>query len=333
MTDYDERYRRLAIESEGWGRDFMRAVRTLYGQAVALLMHGIDSLRRTQVRLVVRLAPPDVADAVALKDRLFPTPAADVAEQQLRDACATYLAKEASTQLERDEWLTLAQVLRTLREDYKQDPLRQMVNAALSRRAPVVVAPPPAVEPAAMPMGLMGAQGFVGGAIGGLTTQMFFYASMGLAAIALFLGGWVWLAETRIDRLKLESRQARETQKELLADNVQLREALRDTDARVGEANRAAMENAKRAADVSKQEVARRARELANRKRLEEKNAERAKVSNPELSDPDAWLRELSAQPFLSASPVAPADAPRGSVTRRTNELPGSAGGDAPPGQ
>lgn len=311
MNEYDQRYARFAAETSGLGADFMRSLRTLYGQAVALLMHGIDSLRRTQVRLVVRLAPPDVADAVALKDRLFPAPAADVAEQQLRDACATYLAKEASTQLERDEWLTLAQVLRTLREDYKQDPLRQMVNAALSRRAPVAVAPPPASEPAAMPMGLMGAQGFVGGAIGGITTQMFFYASMGLAAIALFLGGWVWMAETRIDRLKLETRNARETIAAKEAVNERLHKSIKERDDALADANQAAEQMMRNYTDVTKRELARRQFEAAQRRAREKQRAAELET-NPDgaIRDPNEWLRELSARPAgLGGTPPASGEA------------------------
>ena len=68
MNEYDQRYARFAAETSGWGEDFMRSLRTLYGQAVALLMHGIDSLRRTQIRLIVRLALPHEVDADKLKD-------------------------------------------------------------------------------------------------------------------------------------------------------------------------------------------------------------------------------------------------------------------------
>lgn len=331
MTNYDERYRRLAIESEGWGRDFMAALRTLYGQAVALIMHGIDSLRRTQVRLVVRLAPPDVADAVALQSRLFPEPPKDPAEAALRSSLCSLLATQANAarggpDLQDQDWATLASVMKFLGETDREWPMR-LIAPTLNRAIPKASAP--AVETASAPAYQV--QSFAGLPIASPFSAMLGYVSMGLAVLVVFLGMALWGLSNHADKLKAENKQARQTQKELLADNVQLREALRDTDARVGEANRAAIENAKRASDVVNREVSRRERERQMR-RAEEARRAKERAENPDgaIADPDQWLRDLSAQPLLSAAPVA---APDGSGSASGGD-PGSVSGNTgtPPG-
>lgn len=332
MNDDYRIYGQLSRETQALGHDIRRTVRTWYGQAVALIMHAVDSLRRTQVRLVVRLAPPDVADAVALQARLFPEPPKDPAEAALRSSLCSLLATQANAarggpDLQEQDWATLASVMRFLGETDREWPMR-LIAPTLNRAIPKPAAPQ--VETASAPA--FQVQSFAGLPMANPLSGLFAYLSMGLAVLVVLLGMWSWGLSSALDKVKAEHKQARQTQRELLADNVQLREALRETDARVSEANQAAWENAKRASDNSKREVARREREREMRKRLEEKNAERAKVSNPELSDPDAWLRDLSTRPLLSAPAVAPADAPRGTVIDRSSGLPGDASGDAPPG-
>lgn len=332
MNEYDQRYARFAAETSGWGADFMRSLRTLYGQAVALILHGIDSLRRTQVRLVVRLAPPDVADATALQARLFPEPPKDPAEAALRSSLCSLLATQANVSkggpaLQEQDWATLASVMKFLGETDREWPMR-LIAPTLNRAIPKPLAPP--VETASAPM-VQGFLGPVGAAVGAPFAAFTGYLSMGLAVLVVLLGMWSWGLSSQLDKTKLENKQARETHKERLADNVQLREALRDTDARVGEANRAAMENAKRASEVTTREVTRRERERQMRRAEEARRAkERAENPDARIDDPDQWLRDLAAQPLLSASPVAPADAPRGAVRSHSSELPGDTG--TPPG-
>ena len=303
----------------GWGTTFVRQLRIWAGLAYHSSLGGLRKLQRTQIKLVVRLAPLDVADAVALGEKLFQTPPKDVAEKQLRDAATTYLAKEANTKLEPDEWLTLAQVLRTLRQDYQQDVLSQMVHAALHRARTKVATPAPAKAPAYQ------VQSFAGLPIPGV--PIFAYVSMGLAALSVLLIGWVWIAETRIDSLKLKNAQFRENQKAMLAENAELRDRIQADSGRISQANAAAMETAKRASDVVKREVGRRERD-AQMRRAEEVRREKRRAENPdnELGSPDDWLRDLAAQPLLSAGSVAAPDAPRGAVRDRPAELPGDPG-------
>jgi len=313
-------------DAPGWGTTFMRQVRIWMGLAYHSSREGLRKLQRTQIKLVVKLAPLDVADAVALGEKLFQTPPKDVAEKQLRDAATTYLAKEANTKLEPDEWLTLAQVLRTLRADYQQDVLSQMVHAALHRARAKVVAPAaPAKAPAYQ------VQAFAG--LPGLSMTMpFAYLSMGLAVAVLMLGGWVWIAETRIDNLKLKNAQARATQKAMLEENAELRDRIQADSGRISEANAAAMENAKRASDVINREVGRRQTETAMRRREEARRAaERQNNPDGAIADPNAWLRDLAAQPLLSAPAITSPDAPGPAGGGHSSGVSGDAGGQAGP--
>jgi hypothetical protein len=168
-------------------------------------------------------------------------------------------------------------------------------------------------------------QSFAGLPIPGV--PIFAYVSMGLAALSVLLIGWVWIAETRIDSLKLKHAQARATQKAMLEENATLRDRINADSARISEANAAAMETAKRASDVVKREVGRRERD-AQMRRAEEVRREKRRAENPdnELGSPDDWLRDLAAQPLLSAGSVAAPDAPRGAVRDRPAELPGDPG-------
>jgi len=327
MIEDDQRYAAFATETQGWGRDFVRSVRTLYGQAVALVLSALNSLRRTQIRLVVRLAPLDVADARQLAERLFEEPPKDVAEKQLRDAAVTYLAKEHNTRLEPDEWLTLAQVLRTLRNDYGQDVLSQLVSAALNR-AKARIAPP--VETASMPAPAYQVQGLMG--IPGTGPSLTFYASMALAVAVLFLGGWVWVAEQRIGRLKTENREFQRYTKMVEDDAKKLAERVKNAEGRVGQANASVAETAKRAATVNSAEVKRQTTASAMRRREEAKRAaERSNNPDGHIGDPGDWLRDLSAQPLLSAPAIAAPDAASGPGGGHPGELPGNARGPAGP--
>ena len=311
-------------DAPGWGTTFMRQLRIWMGLAYHSSREGLRKLQRTQIKLVVKLAPLDVADAVALGERLFQTPPKDVAEKQLRDAATTYLAKEANTKLEPDEWLTLAQVLRTLRADYQQDVLSQMVHAALHRARAKVAAPAPAKPPAYQ------VQAFAGLPLPGVS--MFAYVSMGLAALSALLIGWVWIAETRIDSLKLKNAQARATQKAMLEENAELRDRIQADSGRISEANAAAMENAKRASDVINREVGRRQTETAMRRREEARRAaERQNNPDGAIADPNAWLRDLAAQPLLSAPAITSPDAPGPASGGHSGGVPGDAGGEARP--
>ena len=312
-------------DAPGWGTTFMRQLRIWMGIAYHSAREGLRKLQRTQIKLVVKLAPLDVADAVALGEKLFQTPPKDVAEKQLRDAATTYLAKEANTKLEPDEWLTLAQVLRTLRTDYQQDVLSQMVHAALHRARAKVAAPAaPAKAPAYQ------VQSFAGLPIPGVS--IFAYVSMGLAALSALLIGWVWIAEMRIDSLKLKNAQFRENQKAMLAENAELRDRIQADSGRISEANAAAMENAKRASEVINREVGRRQTETAMRRREEARRAAE-RQNNPDgiIADPNAWLRDLAAQPLLSAPTIAAPDAPGSAGGGHSGGMPGDAGGAAGP--
>ena len=305
----------------GWGTSFVRQLRIWAGLAYHSSLGGLRKLQRTQIKLVVRLAPLDVADATALSERLFQDPPKDVAEKQLRDAATTYLAKEANTKLEPDEWLTLAQILRTLRQDYQQDVLSQMVHAALHRARTKVAPPAPAKAPTHQ------VQSFAGLPIPGV--PIFAYVSMGLAALSALLIGWVWIAETRIDRLKAENRDHKQYTKIVEEDAKRAAARAADAEARVGQANASVAETAKRAAIVGKAEVSRSERAAALRKRLEERNAKRAE--NPGTDDPNEWLRDLAAQPLLSASAVAAPGPAGGAGAGHSVELPGDASGTPGP--
>jgi len=330
MSESDQRYDRYKSfgaeeDAPGWGTSLVRQLRIWMGLAYHSSLNGLRKLQRTQIKLVVRLAPLDVADAVALGEKLFQTPPKDVAEKQLRDAATTYLAKEANTKLEPDEWLTLAQVLRTLRTDYQQDVLSQMVHAALHRARAKVAAPAaPAKAPAYQ------VQSFAGLAVAGVSP--FAYASMGLAALSVLLIGWVWIAETRIDNLKLKNAQARATQKAMLEENAELRDRIQADSGRISEANAAAMETAKRASDVVKREVSRRERD-AQMRRAEEARRAKERADNPDgrIDDPNQWLRDLAAQPLLQVPTIAAPDRAGAAGGGDPSGVSGDAGGEARP--
>jgi len=329
MSETDERYDRYKTfgaeeDRPGWGTSVVRTLRIWMGLAYHSSLNGLRKLQRTQIKLVVKLAPLDVADAVALSEKLFQTPPKDVAEKQLRDAATTYLAKEANTKLEPDEWLTLAQVLRTLRADYQQDVLSQMVHAALHRARAKVAAPAPAKAPAYQ------VQSFAGLPLPGVS--VFAYVSMGLAALSALLIGWVWIAETRIDSLKLKNAQARATQKAMLEENAELRDRINADSGRISEANAAAMETAKRASDVVKREVSRRERD-AQMRRAEEARRAKERADNPDgrIDDPNQWLRDLAAQPLLQVPTIAAPDRAGAAGGGDPSGMSGDAGGEARP--
>ena len=316
-------------DAPGWGTRLTRRLRVWSGLAYHWAGQAVHNIQRTQIKLVVRLAPLDVADAKQLGARLFEHEPKDIAEKQLRDAACTYLAKEANTRLEPDEWLTLAQVLRTLRQDYGQDVLSQLVHASLNRRK---AAPAPAPRPAApanMPAPAYQVQGLLG--IPG-TLDTFAYISMGLAVVVLFLGGWVWVAETRIDRLKLENREFKRYTKIVEEDAKKASARAIDAESRVGMANASVAETAKRAATVNQAEVKRQEAARGMRRREEAKRAaERSNNPDGVIHDPNDWLRDLAAQPLLSAPTIAAPDAPGSAGGGHSGGMPGDAGGAAGP--
>lgn len=328
MTHDDGRYANYKAfgaeeDAPGWGTAVLRSLRAAYGQAYAATLATVRKLQRLQVRLVVKLSSPDVADAVQLQARLFEDTPKDPAELQLRTTAATLLAKEANDALTNDEWLLLAQCLRTLRADYGRDVLRRMVDSALQRRQVKVVAPPP-VETAAAPAYQV--QGLVGLPVPGFG-GLFAYLSMGLAVLVVILGGWVWVAETRIDRLKLEGRELKRYTKIVEADAKAATARAIDAEARVGQANASVAETAKRATTVNQAEAKRQQTASAMRRREEAKRAaERSQNPDSGIGDPDQWLRDLAVQPLLSAPAVAAPDAASGAGDRHSGELPGSSG-------
>jgi hypothetical protein len=159
--------------------------------------------------------------------------------------------------------------------------------------------------------------------------SVFAYVSMGLAALAALLIGWVWVAEQRIDRLKAENRDYKQYTKIVEEDAKRAAARAIDAEARVGQANASVAETAKRAATVGKAEVSRSERAAALRKRLEERNAKRAE--NPGSDDPNEWLRDLTAQPLLSASSVAAPGSASGAGPGHSVELPRDASGTPGP--
>jgi hypothetical protein len=310
--------------SPGWGTSFVRQLRIWAGLAYHSSLGGLRKLQRTQIKLVVKLAPLDVADATALGERLFQEPPKDVAEKQLRDAAVTYLAKEANSKLEPDEWLTLAQVLRTLRQDYQQDVLSQMVHAALHRARTKVATPAPAKAPAYQ------VQSFAGLPLPGVSP--FAYLSMGLAAISVLLIGWAWVAETRIERLKTENREYERYTKIVEEDAKRAAARAIDAEARVGQANASVAETAKRATDVIKRESERQSTAAAMRRR-EEARREQERSTNPDrvVGEPSDWLRDLAIQPLLSAPTIAAPDAPGAAGGGDPGGVPGGPGGQTGP--
>jgi hypothetical protein len=61
-------------DAPGWGTTLMRQIRIWMGLAYHSSREGLRKLQRTQIKLVVKLAPLDVADAVALGEKLFAEP-------------------------------------------------------------------------------------------------------------------------------------------------------------------------------------------------------------------------------------------------------------------
>jgi hypothetical protein len=302
----------------GWGTEFMRRVRVWYGTAFHWLILGARRFQRLQVRLVVKLTPDDVADAHALAERLFPEPAKDLAEQSLRDAATTLLAKETAQGILPDEWLTLASVLRTLRIDYGRDVLGQMVHSALSRKLPKIIPQASSDQPQV--------QGFLGGAVASVTTPLFAYLSMGLAATLVLTGGWAWVLGARLDHAKNEEAKARDLASQMMTENVEVRERLKDAESRVSEANRSTLETAARAREVVQREIERRARDTAARRAEEQKRAIELK-DNPGgvIHDPNEWLRQLAAPASQNGPTPAPGGAGSAAI-RPADQLPRSPG-------
>lgn len=307
MNDDYRIYGQLSRETQALGHDIRRTIRAWYGQAVALIMHAIDSLRRTQVRLVVRLAPPDVADAVALQTRLFPEPPKDPAEAALRSSLCSLLATQANASrggpdLQEQDWATLASVMRFLGETDREWPMR-LIAPTLNRAIPKPAAP--AVETASAPAYQV--QSFAGLPIGNPFSALLGYVSMGLAVLVVLLGMLSWGLSSNLDKVKADNRNARETIAMQEKRNVALRDELSRRDTEIGRANQAAIDNVERASNAIRADVEQRRRAVERQRREEaRRNAERAKNPSGAVGDPDEFLRNLTIQPLVPAGTLTP---------------------------
>ncbi|NBW22686.1 MAG: hypothetical protein EBR82_83550, partial [Caulobacteraceae bacterium] len=129
---------------------------------------------------------------------------------------------------------------------------------------------------------------------------------------------------------KLENREFKRYTKIVEEDAKKATARAIDAESRVGMANASVAETAKRAATVNQAEVKRQEAARGMRRREEAKRAaERSNNPDGVIHDPNDWLRDLAAQPLLSADPVAAPDAARGAGGGDPGGVSGNAG-DAP---
>ena len=304
------------------GGAFVASVHGLARNVTSLPGRTLRILRRTHVRLVVRLIAEDVTTADQLYDLTFDLPPVDVDhEHYRRTICILAIVERTEAQD-----LQFAQYMRGLKA-YQEDPIRTWVERARAKRV-VKALPPPTVEPA----GIMGPQPFMGTAAAvasGLSlSQIFAVAAVLLGAVAW----WGW--DTAGDNAARVKEVAAERDDAISAANQNAAAAQAERDARITGETQARAE-----AEKSSTLAANATKRLAEARRKEKRYVEEI-TGSVGGGPPPAWderLRDFRSPQTLFGDPAgsaAPAPGPSGGVSDAPGAAPGASGPEpsaAPP--